>query len=62
MPLTQQDRLKGAEASRSVRRQKQAERRKKAREMFDAGMSKTRIADALGVDYRTISKDLKATE
>ena len=62
MPLTQKDRLKGAEKSREVRRKKQAERRKKVKQMFDTGMSKTAIAKALGVDRHTVDTDLKATE
>ena len=62
MPFSQSDRLKGAEASRTVRRKKQAERRKKAKELHNTGMSKSAIAKALGVDWHTVDSDLKATE
>ena len=62
MPLTQKDRLKGAEASLTVRRQKQLERRKKVKQMFDAGMSKSAIARELGVDRGTVDTDLKHVE
>lgn len=62
MPLTQKDRLKGAKASLAKRRKNQAKRRKKVKQMFDTGMSKTAIAKALGVDRHTVDTDLKATE
>ena len=62
MPFTQQDRLKGAEASLAVRRQKQAKRRQKVKELYDTGMSKYKIAKTLGVNYDTIVSDVKAIE
>ena len=62
MPLTQKDRLKGAEKSRIVRRKKQAKRRKKAKALYDTGMPKAKIARTLGVHRGTIIEDLKATE
>ena len=62
MPFTQSDRLKGAKTSLAARRKQQAERRKKVRELYDTGMSKTAIARELGVDYRTVDRDLKAVE
>ena len=62
MPFTQSDRLKGAKTSLAKRREKQAERREKVKAMFDTGMSKTAIARELGVDWRTVDRDLKAVE
>ena len=62
MPLTQSDRLKGAKTSLAKRRQKQQERRKKVKQMFEAGMSKSAISRQLGVDRWTVDRDLKATE
>ena len=60
MPLTQKDRLKGAEASLAVRRKKQAKRRQKVKKLYDTGMSKYKIAKTLGVNYDTIVSDIKA--
>lgn len=62
MPLTQSDRLKGAKNSLTTRRKKQRERRDKARILYYTGMRKGKIADALGVNYRTIANDLKVME
>ena len=62
MPFTQSDRLKGAKTSLAKRREKQAERREKVKALYNTGMSKTAIADALGVDWRTVDRDLKAVE
>ena len=62
MPLKQKDRLKGAKTSLAVRREKQAERREKVKQMFDTGISKTAIARKLGVNWRTVDRDLKAVE
>ena len=62
MPFTPQDRLKGAKASLTVRRQKQTERRKKVKALYDTGMSKYKIAKTLGVNYDTIVADVAAIE
>ena len=62
MPLTQSDRLKGANTSREKRRVKKEVRRKKVKKLHDTGMPKTKIARKLGVSYRTIMSDLKAIQ
>ena len=59
MTFTDEDRKKALSASIAQRQKQQAIRRKKAKEMYDAGMPKTKIAKALGVNPRTIDKDLK---
>ena len=61
MPLTQNDRLKGAENSITERRKRQQERRAKVKAMFDNGngMSKSAIARELNVSYKTIATDLQ---
>ena len=59
MPLTPEDRQKGADNSLTQRRKEQQKRREAAKVMFDSGMSKTKIAKELGVNYRTIQQDLR---
>ena len=62
MPLTEQDRLKGAKKSREVRQKKQAERRKQVKVLFESGMSKSAIAKKFDVDWHTIDSDLREVE
>ena len=58
MQFTDEHRQKALEEKRN----RQQIRRKQARELYDTGMPKTKIAKQLGVNYRTISRDLRATE
>ena len=51
MPLTPEDRQKGADNSLTQRRKEQQKRREAAKGLFESGMSKTKIAEKLGVKY-----------
>ena len=62
MPLTQENRLKGAKNSLTKRQQQQAERRQKVKQMHDDGMSNSEIARKLRIDRGTVILDLKAVE
>ena len=62
MPFTDKDREKGRLNSAKQRQKQQAIRREKAKKLFDTGMPKIKIAKALGVNPRTIDKDLKVSE
>ena len=59
MPLTPEDRQKGADNSLTQRRKEQQKRREQAKGLFESGMSKTKIAEELGVKYWTIWNDLR---
>ena len=60
--FTDKDRRLGSKNSLAQRQKQQQNRRKKARQMFDEGMSKQAIADHFQVNRRTIDRDLKELE
>lgn len=62
MPFTDAGRVLAQQNSKAQRRKQQRMRREKVKQMYDAGMSKTAIANELGVNYRTVWKDLKESQ
>ena len=58
MAFTDEGREKARVNSATQRRKQQAIRRQKVKQMFDTGMPKMKIAKVLGVNPRTIDKDL----
>ena len=62
MPFTDAGRALARQNSVLQRRKQQQMRRVKVKKMHDAGMSKTAIADELGINYRTVWKDLKESQ
>ena len=62
MPFTDAGRELARQNSKAQRQRQQRMRHEQVKKMHDAGMSKTAIANELGVSYRTIWKDLKESQ